>query len=87
MLKQEVPMKSIGTVALASLFVVVASAAEAQSTKKKSTQMTQQQQIAERQKCFEEAQAAVPGFAIGGGEMNQRTAAYMSCAQRKGIRP
>ena len=81
-------MRSISTVALALLFALVASAAEAQSTKtSKNAKMTQQQQIAERQKCFEEAQAAAPGFAIGGGEGSQRTAAYMSCAQRKGIRP
>jgi hypothetical protein len=85
---KEDPMRYISTAVLALSVALVASAAQAQSTQKsKKTQMTQQQQIAERQKCFEEAQAAVPGFAIGGGEGNQRTAAYMSCAQRKGIRP
>ncbi len=49
--------------------------------------MTQAQQIEARHQCFLEAQAAVPGAAIGGGEMNQRTAVYMACTARKGVRP
>ncbi len=82
-------MKRIGSVGiLAIALAFVATSGEAQTTKaKKSQQMTQEQQIEARQQCFLEAQAAVPGAAIGGGEMSQRTAVYTSCAARKGIRP
>jgi hypothetical protein len=80
-------MRSFSTAALALSRAMVATAGEAQSTKKsKNAQMTQQQQIEARHH-FLEAQAAVPGAAIGGGEMSQRTAVYTSCAQRKGVRP
>lgn len=80
-------MKYLSMMVLALSVALVASPGHAQSQSAKKGQMTQQQQIAERQKCFEEAQASVPGMAIGGGEMNQRTSVYMACAQRKGIRP
>jgi hypothetical protein len=81
-------MRYFNTAVLALALAILATAGEAQSTKKsKSAQMTQQQQIEARHQCFLEAQAAVPGAAIGGGEMSQRTAVYTSCAQRKGVRP
>jgi hypothetical protein len=81
-------MRYLSTAVLAFSLALVASAAEAQSTKKsKNAQMSQNAQIEARHQCFLEAQAAVPGAAIGGGEMNQRTAIYTACAQRKGVRP
>jgi hypothetical protein len=84
-------MKRIGSVGiLAIALALVATASEAQTTKAKKSQqqqMTQNQQIEARHQCFLEAQAAVPGAAVGGGEMNQRTAVYTACAQRKGVRP
>jgi hypothetical protein len=79
---------SIGVLAIAFAFVVTPGEAQTQTTKaKKGQQMTQNQQIEARHQCFLEAQAAVPGAAIGGGEMNQRTAVYTSCTARKGVRP
>lgn len=77
---------SVGILALA--LALVATAAEAQSAKaKKNAQMSQDAQIEARHQCFLEAQAAVPGMAIGGGEQSQRTAVYTSCTARKGVRP
>jgi hypothetical protein len=71
---------------MAATIAFATSAAEAASTKK-SQQMSQNAQIEARHQCFLEAQAKVPGAAIGGGEMSERTAAYTACAQRRGVRP
>ena len=82
-------MRHLSTAAAVALSLALAAgAASAQSsTKSKNAKMTQNQQIEARHQCFLEAQASVPGAAIGGGEMNQRTAVYTACAQRKGVRP
>lgn len=86
---REAPMKPINIASVLTIAVALAAAwpAAAQQKKAKGAQMTQQQQIEARHQCFLEAQAAVPGVSIGGGEQSQRTATYMACAQRKGVRP
>jgi hypothetical protein len=83
-------MRYVSTAVLALALAFAASAGEAQTQsakKSKNAQMSQNAQIEARHQCFLEAQAAVPGAAIGGGEMSQRTAVYTACAQRKGVRP
>lgn len=84
-------MKHIGGLGLLAIsLALVATASEAQSMKAKKVQnapKTQNAQIEARHQCFLEAQARVPGAAIGGGEMNERTAIYTACAARKGVRP
>lgn len=80
-------MKYVSSIVLMAAAIALAtSTAEAASTKK-GQQMSQNAQIEARHQCFMEAQAKVPGAAIGGGEMSARTAAYTACAQRKGVRP
>jgi hypothetical protein len=80
-------MKLGGIGLLAAALVLATTAGHAQTSKGKTKKMTQAQQIEARQQCFLEAQAQVPGAAIGGGEMSQRTAIYTACAARKGVRP
>lgn len=80
-------MRFLGIGLVATALVLLTTASDAQTGKSKNTKMTQDQQIEARHQCFLEAQAKVPGAAIGAGEMSQRTAIYTACAKRKGVRP
>jgi hypothetical protein len=79
-------IKVIATALLALPIVLASTVGDAQQTKKQVNQKDAAA-IEARHQCFLEAQAQVPGAAIGGGEMSQRTAIYTSCAARKGVRP
>ncbi|MDQ8729228.1 hypothetical protein [Bradyrhizobium sp. LHD-71] len=84
-------MKQLGSLGLVAIsLALMATASEAQSMKTQKVQnapKSQNAQIEARHQCFLEAQARVPGAAIGGGQMNERTAIYTACAARKGVRP
>lgn len=80
-------IKVIATALLALPIVLASTVGEAQSQTKKQVNQKDAAAIEARHQCFLEAQAQVPGAAIGGGEMSQRTAIYTSCAARKGVRP
>ncbi len=79
-------IKVIATALLAFPIVPASTAGDARHARKLVNQ-NDAAAIEARRQCFLEAQAQVPGAAIGGEEMSQRTSICTSCAQRKGVRP
>ena len=70
-------------------FLLAATASYAASkSQQASTKMSDVDIYKAREKCFAEAQAAVPGnLTDESGTMTLRTSKYKDCARRSGIRP